>query len=188
MEESEEKIVKCSYIPSRKTLKVNKMVEGQEPVVIEKTNVEKGFELEELIFNASLKLPGLVHSYRENDIKKHFAEPSLNGVDHWIQVGNTHILLQDKWKESHNQQEVSQFLTCAMRIQERLGSELTGGYGGGTRPPHLIWASKRKPTSNSLKMLKERGVHMIMNDVSTEELAKTVVKKIMEMVSEDIMG
>ena len=172
----DEKIVRCSYIPSRKTLKVNKMVDGETPTLIEKTNVQIGFELEELIYNASLKLPGLVHSYRENDIKKHFAESSLNGVDHWIQVGNSHILLQDKWKESHNQQEVSQFLTCASRIQERLGVKL-----------HLIWASKRKPTSNSLKMLKERNVHIIVNDDSTEDLAKSVIKKIMEMVSEDIM-
>lgn len=172
----DEKIVRYSYIPARKTLTVNKMVEGQEPAPVEKTNVQKGFELEELIFNASLKLPGLVHSFRENDIKKHFAEPSLNGVDHWIQVGNTHILLQDKWKESHNQQEVSQFLNCASRITERLGVKL-----------HLIWASKRKPTSNSLKMLKERGVHMIVSDVM-EDLAKASVKKIMEMVSEDVLG
>ena len=176
MEESEEKIVRYSYIPARKTLKVNKMVDGETPPEIEKTNAEKGFELEEVIFNASLKLPGLVHSYRENDIKKHFAEPSLNGVDHWIQVGNSHILLQDKWKESHNQQEVSQFLTCASRIQERLGVKI-----------HLIWASKRKPTSNSLKMLKERGVHIIVCDVM-EDLAKAAVKKIMEAVSEDVLG
>ena len=171
----EEKVIKCNYIQSRKTLKVNKMLDGEEPVILEKTNVERGFELEELIYNASLKLPGLVHSFRENDIKKHFVESSLNGIDHYIQIGSTHICLQDKWKESHNQQEVSQFLNCAMRIQTRLGVKL-----------HLIWASKRKPTTNSLVMLKERNVHVIVNDVSTEQLAKTVIKQVLELVSDDL--
>ena len=178
-EEEERKLIKCNYIPIRKMLKVNKIKEDEvhiEPVV-EKTNAEKGFELEERIFAASLKLPGLIHSYRENDIKKHFNESSLNGIDHWILVGKTNILLQDKWKESHNQQEVSQYLNCASRIKERLISEKI----------HLIWASKCAPTRNSLKMLKERNVHILVSD-NMDDLANSVIKKALEMVSNDIMS
>ena len=176
-EDQERKIINCKYIPVRKTLKVNKIKEGEqdEVTVVEKTKQEKGFYLEELIFTASLKLPGLVHSFRENDIKKHFNESSLNGIDHLIKIGETNILLQDKWKESHNQQEVSQFLNCCSRIQERLGTTV-----------QLIWASKCTPTKNSLKMLKERKVHILVSD-NMEELANSVIKKILEMVSDDIM-
>ena len=71
---------------------------------------EEGFRLEEIIYNASLQIPGITKSLRENDIKSHFNETSLNGVDHWIQYNNKHVFIQDKWKENIGQQEISQFL------------------------------------------------------------------------------
>ena len=40
--------------------------------------------------------------------------------------------------------------------------------------------------NRSLVMLKERNVHVIVNDVSTEQLAKTVIKQVLELVSDDL--
>jgi len=178
--QEEKKLIKCNYIKPRKTLNVNRLEENQisensEPRIL--TPAEKGFELEELLYKASLKLPGLTHSFRENELKKHFNDSSLNGIDHWIQIGETHIFIQDKWKQSHNQQEVSQFLNCATRIQVRLGE---------TSKVHLLWVSKIVPTSNSLKMLQERKAHIIIQESSTDDLAKLCIRKILEIVSDDL--
>jgi hypothetical protein len=176
----EKKIVKCSYIKPRKTLHVKRLEENENPESDKPrilTPAEKGFELEELLYKASLKLPGLTHSFRENELKKHFNDNSLNGIDHWIQIGETHIFIQDKWKQSHNQQEVSQFLNCATRIQLRLGEN---------SKIHLLWVSKVAPTSNSLKMLQERKAHIIIQETSTDDLAKLSIRKILEIVSDDL--
>lgn len=172
----DDKVIKCSVIYPRKNLKVKKLKEG-EVAEIEPprplTPAEKGFQLEDLVYKESLTLPGLTHSFRENDIKKYFSDTSLNGIDHWIQVGRTNIFVQDKWKISLNQKEVAQFLNCVSRIQLRLEQPVI---------IHLVWVSKCAPTPNSLKMLVERGTHIIIQDTSTEELANASIKKIIEIL------
>ena len=178
--QEDKKVIKCNYIKPRKTLNVkrleeNQIAENSETKIL--TPAEKGFELEELLYKASLKLPGLTHSFRENELKKHFNDNSLNGIDHWIQIGETHIFIQDKWKQSHNQQEVSQFLNCATRIQLRLED---------SSKIHLLWVSKIAPTSNSLKMLQERKTHIIMKNSSIDDLVKLSIRKILEIVSDDL--
>jgi hypothetical protein len=172
----EDKVVKCSIIYPRKNLKVKKLKEGEVPEIEPPrplTPAEKGFQLEDLVYKESLSLPGLTHSFRENDIKKYFNDTSLNGIDHWIQVGRTHIFIQDKWKISLNQKEVAQFLNCVSRIQLRLEESAN---------IHLLWVSKCAPTPNSLKMLVERKTHIIIQDSSTEELANVSIKKILEIL------
>ena len=59
------------------------------------TPAENGRELEVIIHNKSLNIPGLKHSLRENDIRSHFQNSSLHGVDHWIYVGKYNVLIQD---------------------------------------------------------------------------------------------
>lgn len=174
----EEKVVHCSILQPRKMvnikkLRVDEVPEIEGPRVL--TSAEKGFELEELVYKASFDLPGLTHSFRENDIKKYFTDTSLNGIDHWIRAGTDHIFIQDKWKKSLNQKEVSQFLNCVSRIQSLLEEE-------GEVKIHLLWVSKCAPTSNSLKMLIERKVHIIIQDSSTEDLAKLCIKKILDIL------
>ena len=172
----EEKVVKCTILPQRKLVNIKKLNDGEVPE-LEPTKVltpaEQGYKLEDFVHKESLNLPGLIHSLRENDIKKYFNDTSLNGIDHWIQVGRTHIFIQDKWKQSLNQREVSQFLNCVSRIQLRLDQSAN---------IHLFWVSKCAPTPNSLKMLVERNTHIIVQDISTEELANTSIKKILEIL------
>jgi len=84
---------------------------------------DNGRELEVIIHNASLHIPDLTKSLREYDIRTHFGDTSLNGVDHMISVGITHCLIQDKWKETIDQQEVSQFILCAQRIKNRIPND-----------------------------------------------------------------
>jgi hypothetical protein len=138
--------------------------------------VELGKNLEEIIQNASLKIPNVTQLLRENEIKTYFNDQSINGVDHWIQHGNIHVLIQDKWKESMNQQEISQFLTCADRIHSRLPPE---------SELHLIWCSKKEPTSHSRKLLEERGVNIVCCSLNIESLAKLVILQICECLEED---
>ena len=172
----EEKVVKCTILPQRKLVNIKKLNDGEVPE-LEPTKVltpaEQEYQLEDFVYRESLNVPGLTHSLRENDIKKYFNDTSLNGIDHWIQVGRTHIFIQDKWKQSLNQREVSQFLNCVSRIQLRLDQSAN---------IHLFWVSKCAPTSNSLKMLVERNTHIIVQDISTEELANASIKKIIEIL------
>lgn len=172
----EDKVIKCNLLPRRKIVSIKKLKVDEVPEVEPPrplTASEKGFQLEDLVYKESLTLPGLTHSFRENDIKKYFNDTSLNGIDHWIQVGRTHIFVQDKWKQSLHQREVAQFLNCVSRIQLRLDE------GANVQ---LVWVSKCTPTPNSLKMLVERNTHIIVQDISTEELANTSIKKILEIL------
>jgi len=137
---------------------------------------DRGRSLEELIHKASLLIPGVTRSLRELEIRTHFADPSLNGVDHWIQVGTSHILIQDKWKESMSQPEVAQFLTCADRIRSRLPSE---------EPVYLMWASKHEPTSNAGKLLDEHSAVKVRCSINIESLARCVLLQICECLEVD---
>lgn len=124
--------------------------------------VECGRTLEDIVHLASLKIFN-IKSYREYDIRNHFEDPSLNGVDHWLKLENTHILIQDKWRETTSQPEVAQFLQCAQRISSRLPIE---------DKIYLIWCSKKEPTSFSLAMLLEKNVNIVICGTTIENLAR----------------
>ena len=138
--------------------------------------IELGYDLEENIATAAQKISGLEKNLRELEIRTFFNDPSLNGVDHWLCIGNTHILIQDKWKESGTQQEVAQFLMCAERIQSRLDEDSN---------IYLIWASKREPTANATRTLQERGAILCCCSISIEDLARNVILQICECFDVD---
>jgi len=140
---------------------------------------DQGRRLEDIIHAAALKIPGLTRALKELEIRTAFGDSSLNGVDHMISVGSTHILLQDKWKETTTQQEVSQFITCAERIQARLpGMDSKAVHN----KVYLIWVSKKEPTANSAKMLRERNVSLVCCGVSLEALARCAILQICECI------
>ena len=137
---------------------------------------EEGFELERIIHEAALKIPGVSHCLRENGIRYHFGDNSLNGVDHWIQCKHIHVLIQDKWKENITQQEVSQFLYCADRIKKNISTNDI---------IYLIWATKKQPTANSLKILQEKDAIIIQCDISIESLSRKVLLQINDCFGTD---
>ena len=143
--------------------------------MVEDTPREQGFELERLIHN-ELSLFGL-HTRREQDIRSELCDTSFNGVDHWITKGNTHILVQDKWKETTSQPEVSQFLQCAKRIQKLAPNDTY----------HLVWVSKYNPTENSCKMLDEEKCYKVVLSDSIQKLARHAVLCIRDIL-EDFNG
>jgi hypothetical protein len=124
-----------------------------------------------------LQIPGITKSLRENDIKSNFNDTSLNGVDHWINVGKYHVLIQDKWKETTSQPEVAQFLQCAKRISDKIPR---------SEDILKIWASKTEPTSNSRKILEEENVTIIVSDYSLEDLANKVIHRVYKYFGKDI--
>jgi hypothetical protein len=138
------------------------------------TAADQGRRLEDILHAAALKIPGITRALKELEIRALFSDPSLNGVDHLLSFGSTHVLIQDKWKETTSQQEVSQFITCAERIQTRLT---------GPTIIYLLWVSKKEPTPNSAKMLRERGVSLVCCGVSLEALARCAILQICECVA-----
>jgi hypothetical protein len=146
----------------------------QNTVVMPETAADQGRRLEDILHAAALKIPGLTRALKELEIRALFSDPSLNGVDHLLSFGSTHVLIQDKWKETTSQQEVSQFITCAERIQTRLT---------GPTAIYLLWVSKKEPTPNSAKMLRERGVSLVCCGVSLEALARCAILQICECVA-----
>jgi len=142
------------------------------------TPAENGRELEVIIHNKSLNIPGLKHSLRENEIRNYFQNSSLHGVDHWIYVGKYHVLIQDKWKETTSQPEVAQFLQCTKRILDKIPR---------SEDYLLIWASKTEPTANSRKILEEeKNISIIVSDISLEDLANKVMYKVYKYFGIDI--
>jgi len=137
--------------------------------------VESGRTLEDIVHLATLKIPD-VKSYREYDIRTHFEDPSLNGVDHWLQIGNKHILIQDKWRETTSQPEVAQFLQCTQRISARLPKD---------DKIYLIWCSKKEPTSFSLAMLLEKNVNIVICGTTIENLARLCILQICDCIDVD---
>ena len=137
---------------------------------------EQGFLLEELISKAVDNFPVLSQNMRETQIKQHFQDNSLNGIDHWIKFGKNNVLIQDKWKEDTTQQEVSQFLDCATRLNRRIPRD---------ENIYLLWVSKYGPTKNSLASLNERGVEVISCSISIEALAKLAILRIADCLGVD---
>jgi len=105
----------------------------------------------------------------EQEIRSHFGDPSLNGVDHWISLDGEHILAQTKWKETTSQPEVAQFLACADRIVARL---LAAGERGHV---YLLWISKTEPTRHARAILAERSAEIVCCGISLEMLVRNVI-------------
>jgi hypothetical protein len=104
----------------------------------------------------------------EQEIREHFKEQSLNGVDHMIQVrnvkGEQHLfLLQEKWRLQTNQREVSQFLDCCARILARMPD-----YKGQI---HRMWISRTVPSANGEKSLEEGQCIVVQTCTSQSLLA-----------------
>lgn len=150
----------------------NTVVMPEPPIAI--SAADQGRRLEDILHAAALKIPGITRALKELEIRALFSDPSLNGVDHMLTFGSTHVLIQDKWKETTSQQEVSQFITCAERIQTRLTGPTT---------IYLLWVSKKEPTPNSAKMLRERGVSLVCCGVSLEALARCAILQICECIT-----
>ena len=125
-----------------------------------------GFVLDQIKLNLE---PGWIFEIRgEQEIRDHFKEQSLNGVDHMIQIkkpnGDQHVfLLQEKWKLLTNQREVSQFLDCCARILARM-PDYTGKL-------HKMWVSRTIPSLNGEKSLQEGQCIVVQTCTSQTLLA-----------------
>lgn len=115
----------------------------------------------------------------EQEIREHFKEQSLNGVDHMIQIkkpdGEQHVfLLQEKWRLQTNQREVSQFLDCCARILARMPS-----YNGTV---HRMWISRTVPSANGEKSLQEGQCIVVQTCTSQSLLAINAALVICEIL------
>jgi len=136
-----------------------------------------GFVLEQIKLNLE---PGWIFEIRgEQEIRDHFKEQSLNGVDHMIQIkkpnGEQHVfLLQEKWKLLTNQREVSQFLDCCARILARM-PDYTGKL-------HKMWVSRTIPSLNGDKSLQEGQCIVVQTCTSQTLLAINTALMICEIL------
>lgn len=115
----------------------------------------------------------------EQEIRDHFKEQSLNGVDHMIQVrkpdGEQHVfLLQEKWRLQTNQREVSQFLDCCARILARMPDYKD--------PVHRMWISRTVPSANGEKSLQEGQCIVVQTCTSQSLLAINAALVICEVL------
>lgn len=133
-----------------------------------------GFAFEELIGRAlghlrlELDAGWVMHIQNEIQIRAYFQEPSLNGVDHMVQMedpsGVQHLfLIQEKWKLVTKQSEVSQFLDCCARILARMPD-----YKGQI---HRLWVSRTVPSANGEKSLIEGQAVLVQCCTSQNLLA-----------------
>jgi hypothetical protein len=149
----------------------------------------KGFVFEELMDQTLRKLvqplAGKGISARilnEQQIRDEFAEQSLNGVDHFLELtwsatgAQTLILIQEKWKFVTNQREVSQFLDCCARILARMPSF----QGRVIR----LWVTRTQPTNNGEKSLQEGGAFVIQSSTSMCFLAQETAQYICEVLGD----
>ena len=146
---------------------------------------EKGFAFERRIgfvlaqIKSNLE-PGWIFEIKgEQEIRDHFKEQSLNGVDHMIQIkkptGEQHLfLLQEKWKLLTNQREVSQFLDCCARILARMPS-----YEGKL---HRMWISRTVPSANGDKSLQEGQCIVVQTCTSQTLLAINAALMVCEIL------
>jgi hypothetical protein len=145
----------------------------------------KGFAFERRILYVleQIKLnlePGWTFEIKgEQEIRDHFKEQSLNGVDHMIQIkkpnGEQHVfLLQEKWRLQTNQREVSQFLDCCARILARMPD-----YNGLI---HRMWVSRTVPSSNGEKSLQEGQCIVVQTCTSQTLLAVNAALMVCEIL------
>ena len=134
----------------------------------------KGFAFERRIeyvleqIKLNLEPGWIFHIRGEQEIRDHFKEQSLNGVDHMVQIqkpnGEQHVfLLQEKWKLQTNQREVSQFLDCCARVLARMPD-----YAGQI---HRMWISRTVPSLNGEKSLQEGQCIVVQSYTSQTLLA-----------------
>lgn len=146
---------------------------------------EKGFAFERRIqyvleqIKSNLESGWTFEVLGEQQIRDHFKEQSLNGVDHMIQIkkpsGEQHVfLLQEKWKLLTNQREVSQFLDCCARILARMPS-----YTGSI---HRMWVSRTVPSANGEKSLQEGQCIVVQTCTSQTLLAINAALMICEIL------
>lgn len=146
---------------------------------------EKGFAFERRIqyvleqIKSNLEPGWTFEILGEQQIRDHFKEQSLNGVDHMLQIkkpsGEQHIfLLQEKWKLLTNQREVSQFLDCCARILARMPS-----YTGNI---HRMWVSRTVPSANGEKSLQEGQCIVVQTCTSQTLLAINTALMICEVL------
>lgn len=121
----------------------------------------------------------LIHD--EQQVREFFKEPSLNGVDHMIQIqisGKQHLfLLQEKWKLLTNQREVSQFLDCCARILARM-PDYTGAI-------HRLWVSRTVPSANGDKSLQEGQVTVVQTCTSQTLLAMNTLLTVCDLLDSE---
>ena len=145
----------------------------------------KGFAFERRIkyvlekIKCNLESGWTFHILGEQEIRDHFKEQSLNGVDHMIQIkkpdGEQHVfLLQEKWKLITNQREVSQFLDCCARILARMPD-----YNGLV---HRMWVSRTVPSSNGEKSLQEGQCIIVQTCTSQTLLAVNAALMVCEIL------
>jgi hypothetical protein len=145
----------------------------------------KGFAFERRILYVleQIKLnlePGWTFEIKgEQEIRDHFKEQSLNGVDHMIQIkkpnGEQHVfLLQEKWRLQTNQREVSQFLDCCARILARMPNY--------TGQIHRMWVSRTVPSSNGDKSLQEGQCIIVQTCTSQTLLAVNAALMVCEIL------
>jgi len=146
---------------------------------------EKGFAFERRIqyvleqIKSNLEPGWTFEILGEQQIRDHFKEQSLNGVDHMIQIkkpsGEQHVfLLQEKWKLLTNQREVSQFLDCCARILARMPL-----YTGNI---HRMWVSRTVPSANGEKSLQEGQCIVVQTCTSQTLLAINTALMICEII------
>ena len=146
---------------------------------------EKGFAFERRIgfvleqIKSNLEHGWIFEIKGEQEIRDHFKEQSLNGVDHMIQIkkpnGEQHVfLLQEKWKLITNQREVSQFLDCCARILARM-PQYTGQV-------HRMWVSRTVPSANGEKSLQEGQCIIVQTCTSQTLLAINTALMICEIL------
>jgi hypothetical protein len=134
----------------------------------------KGFVFEEVMgemlgtLKHSFESEGFVITVRnEQEIRDHFQEQSLNGVDHMMEMkrGEEHYLIffQEKWKLVTNQREASQFLDCCARIRGRM-KDFQGTI-------FRIWVTRTVPTENGAKTLEEGAAYVVQSSTSMSMLA-----------------
>ena len=149
------------------------------------TASEKGFAFERRIqyvldqIKSNLEPAWIFEIKGEQEIRDHFKEQSLNGVDHMIQIkkpdGQQHVfLLQEKWKLLTNQREVSQFLDCCARILARM-PDYTGQV-------HRMWVSRTVPSANGEKSLQEGQCIVVQTCTSQTLLAINAALMVCEIL------
>ena len=148
----------------------------------------KGFVFEELMHQTLQKLVAPMASrgisarlLNEQHIRDEFAEQSLNGVDHFMELtwndGRQMLfLIQEKWKFVTNQREVSQFLDCCVRILARM-RDFKGEVV-------RMWVTRTMPTENGAKSLHEGGAHVVQSSTSMCFLAQETGQFICEYIGD----
>lgn len=148
-----------------------------------------GFAFEELVGNTlaallpPMKAKGLKgRILTEQEIRDAFAEQSLNGVDHMMEItdasGNVNLFLfQEKWKLMTNQREVSQFLDCCARILSRIPAERRSRV-------YRFWVTRSTPSANGEKSLLEGGAYTIQCMTSPSLLAQITAQMVCELLGD----